>query len=210
MATALRLSLNPITLMRNLKAGFTLTELLVAAAASIILCSVTLGGLVMLQQMSKQMDERLEQEAELQRALRFIASDIREGKSIKAGAPARSGYNALFQIIRPDGSIIGYYSSEKRGDIKWAGPQIIYRRDSPRDPLEARPFALVDQIAAVEEIGPNPSELCSGPGTLVSGPAGFVVWIDGESTAKICLLGHLSKSKTGIKASILASTRVAP
>jgi type II secretory pathway pseudopilin PulG len=204
--TALRPSLDFITLMRNPTSGFTLTELLVAAAASIILCGVTLGGLIMLQQMSQQMEERLVQEAELQRALRFIASDIREGKSIKAGAPELDPYDELFQIIRPNGSIIGYYSAKKQGKIDWAGPQIIYRRDF----REARAFALIDQIANVGEIGANPSELCSGTGTLVSGKAGFVVWIDGQSTAKICLLGHLSKSKTGIKASIVASTRVAP
>lgn len=192
--------------MRNLKAGFTLTELMVAAAASLILCGITLGGLIMLQQMSQQMDERLVQEAELQRALRFMANDIQEGKSIKAGAPILSGYNALFQITLPDGAIIGYYSKKKGGKVDWAGPQIIYRRYF----REEVTYALVDQIAAVEEIGANPSELCSGPGTLVSGKAGFVVWIDGQSTAKICLLGHLAKSKTGIKASIVASTRVAP
>ncbi len=203
--TALRPNLDLITLMRNLKAGFTLTELMVAAAASLILCGITLGGLVMLQQMSQQMDERLVQEAELQRSLRFMASDIREGKIIKAGAPALSGYSALFQSIRPDGSTVGYYSTG-RGKRVWAGPQIIYRRDSREDVA----YALIDQIATVEELGANPSELCSGTGTLVSGKAGFVVWIDGQSTAKICLLGHLSKSKTGIKASIIASTRVAP
>jgi type II secretory pathway pseudopilin PulG len=206
---ALRPSFDPIAHMRSPKAGFTLTELMVAAAASIILCGVTLGGLVMLQQMSQQMDEKLEQEAELQRALRFMASDIREGKSIKAGAPPRSGYKELFQIIRPDGSIIGYYSAKKQGEIKWAGPQIIYRRDSHEDET----YALVDQIANVGEIGANPSELCSRLGTsepIVGEKAGVVVWIEGQSTAKICLLGHLSKSKQGIKASIIASTRVAP
>jgi type II secretory pathway pseudopilin PulG len=208
METALRPSLDPITFMRNLKAGFTLTELMVAAAASIILCGVTLGGLIMLQQMSQQMDERLVQEAELQRALRFIASDIQEGKNIKAGAPEIKGYNALFQITLPDESksTIGYYSKKRGKGDDWTGPQIIFRRDFREDLT----YALIDQIAAVEEIGANPSELCSGPGTLVSGKAGFVVWIDGQSTAKICLLGHLSKSKTGIKASIVASTRVAP
>jgi type II secretory pathway component PulJ len=208
MMSALRLSLDPITLMRKPKAGFTLTELMVAAAASIILCGVTLGGLVMLQQMSQQMDERLEQEAELQRALRFIASDIREGKSIKAGAPEIKGYNALFQITLPDASktIIGYYSKKRGKGDDWAGPQIVYRRDF----REEVTYALVDQIAPVEEIGTSPSDFCAGTGTLVSGKAGFAVRIDGQSTAKICLLGHLSKSKTGIKASIVASTRVAP
>ncbi|WP_404787620.1 type II secretion system protein J [Altericista sp. CCNU0014] len=193
--------------MRNFKAGFTLTELMVAAAASIILCGVTLGGLIVLQQMSQQMDERLVQEAELQRALRFIAGDIKEGKRIEAGAPALSGYNGLFQIILPDEDEpkIGYYS-RARGTRVWAGPQIIYRKDS----RETRPYALIDQIATVSEIGVSPSEFCPGSGPLASGDAGFMVRLDSPSTARVCLLGHLSKSKTGIKASIVASTRVAP
>ncbi len=195
--------------MGSTKAGFTLIELLVAAAASLILSSVVLMGLVTFQQMSQQVDERLSQEAELQRALRFMAGDIREGKIIKAGAPELDDYKELFQIIRPDRSIVGYYSAKKQGEIKWSGPQIIYRRDF----REARSYALVDQIANVEEIGANPSQLCSKLGNskpIVGEKAGVVVWIDGLSTAKICLLGHSSKSKQGIKASILISTRVAP
>ena len=192
-------------LMRSAKAGFTLVELLVAAAASLILSGVALMGLVTFQQMSQQMDERLVQEAELRRALHLIATDIQEGKRILAGAPPRSGYSALFQSIRPDGSAVSYYSAE-RGTRVWAGPQILYRWDS----REARAYALVDQIADVDGVNIKPSDVCMGSGTLVSGKAGVVVWIDGQSTAKVCLLGHLAKSNAGVKASIIASTRVAP
>jgi prepilin-type N-terminal cleavage/methylation domain-containing protein len=197
-------------LMRSAKAGFTLVELLVAAAASLILSGVALMGLVTFQQMSQQMDERLVQEAELRRALHLIATDIQEGKRIQAGAPELPGYNGLFQIILPDKdeSKIGYYS-RARGTRVWAGPQIIYRRDS----REAVTYALIDQIANVEEIGANPSQLCPKLGTsepIVGEKAGVVVWIDSQSTAKVCLLGHLAKSKVGATASIVASTRVAP
>lgn len=191
--------------MPSTKAGFTLIELLVAAAASLILSGVALMGLVSFQQMSQQMDERLLQEAELQRALRLIATDIQEGRRIQAGATPRTGYSSLFQSIRPDGSTVNYYSA-KRGTRVWAGPQIIYRWDS----REARPYALVDQIADVDGVNVKPSDVCTGSGTLVSNDAGVVVWLDGQSTAKVCLLGHLAKSKTGVKAAIIASTRVAP
>jgi prepilin-type N-terminal cleavage/methylation domain-containing protein len=191
----------------HLKAGFTLTELLVSAAASLILSGAALTGLVMFQQMSQQMDERLVQEAELQRALHFIATDIQESQRIEPGAPARSGYSALFQTIRPDGSTVGYYSVE-RGNRVWAGPQILYRWDPKNDALA---YALVDQIATIDGTDTKPSDVCSGSGTLVSGSAGVVVWIDHQSTAKVCLLGYLAKSKGGdIKASVVASTRVQP
>jgi prepilin-type N-terminal cleavage/methylation domain-containing protein len=201
--------------MRTAKAGFTLVELLVAAAASLILSGVTLMGLVTFQQMSQQMDERLVQEAELRRALHLIATDIQEGKRIQAGAPprsvsvsrskSRSVYSPVFQSIRPDGSSVSYYTT-KRGGLIWAGPQILYRWDS----REKLAYALVDQIADVDGVNIKPSDVCTGVGTLVSNKTGVVVWIDGQSTAKVCLLGHLAKSKTGAKASIIASTRVAP
>jgi prepilin-type N-terminal cleavage/methylation domain-containing protein len=197
-------SIEPMTI-RSVKAGFTLTELLVAAAASLILCGIAVGGLVTFQQMSQQMDERLVQEAELQRALHLIATDIQEGRRIQAGAPPQSGYTALFQSIRSDGSMISYYTAD-RGSKVWAGPQILYRWDSTK----AKPFPLIDQLENVDRITTQPSDVCTGEGTLVSGPAGVVVWIDGQSTAKVCLLGHLAKSKEGIKASVIASTRAAP
>jgi prepilin-type N-terminal cleavage/methylation domain-containing protein len=189
-------------------AGFTLTELLVAAAASLILSGVALMGLVTFQQMSQQTDERLVQQAELQRALHFMSTDIQEGQRIQAGAPPLSGYTALFQSIRSDGSTISYYSAD-RGTRVWAGPQILYRWDS----REGRSYALIDQLAIVDGITVKPSDVCAAPAgfsPLVGGPAGVVVWVDGQSTAKICLMGHLAKSKEGIKASVVASTRVAP
>lgn len=191
--------------MRPVNAGFTLTELLVAAAASFILSGVALGGLVTFQQMSQQTDERLVQQAELQRALHLMSTDIQEGQRIQSGAPPLSGYTALFQSIRSDGSTISYYSTD-RGTRVWAGPQILYRWDS----REGRSYALIDQLAIMDGVTVKPSDVCTGSGTLVSGPAGVVVWIEDQSTAKICLMGHLAKSKEGIKASVVATTRVAP
>jgi prepilin-type N-terminal cleavage/methylation domain-containing protein len=194
----------------SLKAGFTLTELLVSAAASLILSGVALMGLVMFQQASQQMDERLVQEAELQRALHFIATDIQEGQRIESGAPARSGYTPLFQIILPHDRTIGYYTVE-RGNRVWAGPQILYRWDSN----EALAYALVDKIATIDGVETKPADVCSGSDLvpLPLGPAGVVVWTDpkNKNMAKVCLLGYLAKSKEGsIKASVVASTRVAP
>jgi prepilin-type N-terminal cleavage/methylation domain-containing protein len=186
-------------------AGFTLTELLVAAAASLILSGVALMGLVTFQQMSQQTDERLVQQAELQRALHLMSTDIQEGQRIQPGAPPLAGYTALFQSIRSDGSTISYYSAV-RGTRVWAGPHILYRWDS----RERRSYALIDQLAIVDGVTVKPSDVCTGSGTLVSGPAGVVVWIKDLSTAKICLMGYLAKSKEGIKASVVATTRVAP
>jgi prepilin-type N-terminal cleavage/methylation domain-containing protein len=194
---------------RFVKAGFTLTELLVATAVSFILCSAALMGLVTFQQTSQQTDERLVQAAELQRALHLMATDIQEGKRIESGAPPVSGYSPIFKSIRSDGSTISYYSAD-RGSRVWAGPKILYRWDS----REGRSYALVDQLAIMDGVTVRPSDVCTAPDgfdptPLSGGQAGVVVWVEGQNKAKVCLLGHLAKSKVGIKASIIASTRVA-
>ena len=105
--------------------GFTLVELMVAAAASVILIGVILSSLITFQQMSQGLDDKLKQEAELQRALRFMAIDIQEGKLIQSEVPVRSGYNGLFQIERPDSSTVSYYIAS-RSNRSWSGPKIIY------------------------------------------------------------------------------------
>jgi prepilin-type N-terminal cleavage/methylation domain-containing protein len=59
--------------MRYVRSGFTLVELMVAAAASLILTSIAFASLLTFQQMSQKQDEKATQKAELQRALNFIA-----------------------------------------------------------------------------------------------------------------------------------------
>jgi type II secretory pathway component PulJ len=179
--------------------GFTLVELMVTAVASLVVIGVTLSSLITIQNMNQKLDDRLIQEAELQRSLHFIATDIREGKSIQAGAPSLRGYRALFRIVRPDGSTIGYYTTSRRKH-PWSGPKIIFRKDS----REAKAFALVDQIS---ERSP---EHCTGTGTRVTSPAGFSVLIDHQSKATVCIRGHLKDSPEGIEKSIQAVTRAGP
>jgi type II secretory pathway pseudopilin PulG len=180
--------------------GFTLVELMVAATASLIVIGVTVSSVITLQQMNQRLEDRLTQEAELQRSLHFIAGDIQEGKSIQAGAPALPGYRALFQIVRPDGSTIGYYTAS-RGNRPWSGPQIIYRKDS----LERRPFALIDQISA------QPPQHCTGKDTdtQVDSTVGFSLSIAGKTKATVCIRGHLldSPEAEGIESSIQAVVR---
>jgi type II secretory pathway pseudopilin PulG len=182
--------------------GFTLVELMVAATASLIVIGVTISSVVTLQQMNQRLEDRLTQEAELQRSLHFIAADIQEGKSIQVGAPELSDYDALFKIVRPDNSTIGYYTAPKKRKRKhpWAGPQIIFRKDS----LEDRPFALIDQISS------QPPQRCTGVGTPVNSTVGFSLLIDNKTKATVCIRGHLLDSSEGIEESIQAVTRAGP
>ncbi len=184
--------------------GFTLVELIVAATASLIVIGITISSIVTLQQMDQRLGDRLTQEAELQRSLHFIAADIQEGKSIQAGAPELSDYDALFKIVRPDNSTIGYYTAPKKGKRKlvWSGPNIIFRKDS----LEHKPFALIDQISA------QPPQNCTDKdkGTLVSSQVGFSLVIDKQTKAKVCIRGHLLDASEGIESSIQAVARAGP
>jgi prepilin-type N-terminal cleavage/methylation domain-containing protein len=181
--------------MRYANSGFTLVELLVTAAASLIVTSIAFASLLTFQQMSQKQNEKAKQKAELQRALRFIASDIQEGKSVERTAPARSGYQSLFQVKRPDNSIIGYYSKTRptgpRDD--WSGPRIIFRKD----PDQLRAAALIDQIAS------QSSTDC--PGTAFTN-VGVSLAIE-ASKATICLVGYLSTSDQVLVESIQATPR---
>jgi prepilin-type N-terminal cleavage/methylation domain-containing protein len=188
--------------MRYVHSGFTLVELMVAAAASLILTSIAFSSLLTFQQMSQKQDEKAAQRAELQRALNFIAADIQEGKLVEGGAPELDNYQELFQVVRPDNSRIGYYTVRK-GDRPWSGPQIVYRRDFKNEDPEKKAYALIDQISN------KPPSKCSGsPDTLFTTGVGATIAINAQKTkATVCLIGHLPSSDTEMEASIQATTR---
>jgi type II secretory pathway pseudopilin PulG len=171
--------------------GFTLIEVMVAALASVIVSGIAIGGIVTLQQMNQRLEAKLSQEEEMQRALRYIASDIRTGQAI------RTNPGELFRIIQPGGGIVIYYTTPK-GSSPWSGPRVVYRRDS----VGARGDALIDQIAAV------PPANCAGPGTLVSNGTGFSVRINQEKQVTLCLRGDVPDAPTDLEASLQAVTRV--
>jgi type II secretory pathway pseudopilin PulG len=193
--------------------GFTLVELMVAATASLVVIGITISGIVTLQQMNQRLEDRLTQEAELQRSLHFIAADIQQGRLIKEGAPELPGYRALFQIIRPDlkSSTIGYYTTS-RGKRPWSGPQIIYRKDS----LEDRPYALIDQISAQPPQPKSPREDCVARGKdkdkkkQIDSTVGIRLVIYNQTKATVCIRGHLLDSPEGIESSIQSVTRTGP
>jgi type II secretory pathway pseudopilin PulG len=177
--------------------GFTLIELMVAATASIILSGLAIAGVVTLQQMSQRLETKLIQEEELQRALRFMAADIRAGQAVKPNPPPLGSRQGLFQIVRPNNQPIGYYTDVK-GDSPWSGPRVIFRRDF----ADRRSFALIDQIAEVAPVN------CQGPGTLISNDSGFSLRIEEETQVTLCLRGDIPGSETGIEASAQTVTRV--
>jgi type II secretory pathway pseudopilin PulG len=179
--------------------GFTLIEVMIAALASVIVSGIAIGGVITFQQMNQRLEAKLNQEEEMQRALRYIAADIRSGRGVRPNPPSLTGYDGLLEIIQPSGVVIGYYTTPKGGRV-WSGPRIIHRRDFSKPDGSERP--LIDQIAAV------PPANCTGPGTLVSNGTGFSVRIEQEKQVTLCLRGDVPDSPTDLEASLQVVTRV--
>jgi prepilin-type N-terminal cleavage/methylation domain-containing protein len=192
--------------MRRSISGFTLIELLVAAAASLILVGTAFGSLLTFQQMSKRVDDKLVQEAELNRALNFITRDIQTGKSVEGGAPDLPDYRKLFQVVRPDGSIIGYYTARKKKVMDWSGPHIIFRKDFGINKKTGKvdyARALIDQIAS-----DKPTNCPNSADTLFESEVGFSVRINSQKTkATVCIVSDLADSSDVLEASLEATVR---
>lgn len=132
--------------------GFTLVELLVSSAMAILLVIMAIGTLVYLQEMSNRLDRKMVQEANLKRALAYISSDVIEGKEIKiTETPDEPGFQSIFNMQKPDLSIVAYYAKPTSGGNDWQGPRTIYRRQLPppgkTEPKDDEPLALLDAIA---------------------------------------------------------------
>ena len=165
--------------------GFTLTELLTASLITGIVVVMTGGILVSVLQANQREQAELEQRLELTRALEFMVDDVKEAEGISTTVTPRSGFVGVFELTRPDGVIVSYYTAP-RGDRPWQGPRIVYRRSSDQD----RAYALVDAIS-------NTTPPCTGSGTVSSGQnRGIRVFVQADSQVKICLLGQLQGTAT--------------
>jgi type II secretory pathway pseudopilin PulG len=132
--------------------GFTLTELLVASAVAILIIGISIGSLIDVQGMTNRLDSKMAQQAKLRTALSYISNDIREAKQVRlTETPDEPGFQPIFNIQKPDDSIIAYYTKATAGGNDWQAPRTIYRRQLPppekTEPKDDEPFALLDAIA---------------------------------------------------------------
>ena len=136
-------------------AGFTLIELMVAMAITSIVVSLTGIGLVAITGKNQKAEAETLRRTELNRALDFIADDIRESNlastSVPPGWTVPSCYSAILYLNKPTGTPggtqIAYYTRSKTcgsNTVLWRGPQIIYRSTTTNDGGSV----LVDSIAA--------------------------------------------------------------
>ncbi len=129
---------------RNNSSGFTLIELVVAAALSTIVLVATGSGLVFMNQNNKIAKSESERRAELNRALDFMADEIRQAQptnsvtaiatdassNLSTAAPnfTPTGKTPVLRLQLPGASEpVIYYLAAKPTGSPWFGPNIVYR-----------------------------------------------------------------------------------
>ena len=196
--------------------GVTLPELLIATAITSIVIAVAFSGLLIIIDADNKAEEQVDRRGELNRALDFIATDIREATSISYTPPldwkdeASSPYQPVFYLLKPPDAggaqrAVGYYVRDAN-DVVWQGPRVVYRLEpSNGDPTATADDDLSNKI--FQDVGTKGSALvdavvaqsptCSDlPGTPSTGlpDVGLKVFISNEQTAKVCLAGEVDKA----------------
>lgn len=126
----------------NNSAGFTLVELLVAIAITSLVIASAGFGLVSILQANKRAEAQTERRMDLNRALDYIADDIREARTVQNGAgytisfpsPSCAVATPVMDLTVPDaGSTkkVVYYINDISGcdedDTVWLEPGVIKR-----------------------------------------------------------------------------------
>ncbi len=177
-------------------AGFTLIELLVAMAISTIVIGVAGFGLITILDRNNKAEAETLRRTNLNRALDFIADEVRESESVSTTLPAAwtswtvpTGYTGVLFLTKPGTPTqVAYYTRSSSG-VVWQGPQVIYRKNGSDDPQ-----ALVDGVASASPTSSTPP--CTGSGTASLGTVGFKVFVSNSRSVKVCLLGKLQDSGT--------------
>lgn len=189
--------------------GFTLVELLVAIAITGIVTTVAGFGLVNILQANRKAEAQTERRMNLNRALNYIADDIREARSVQNGAsytiPSPSPSCAVatpvmdLTVPKNDGTTkkIVYYLNDISGcsssQSVWLKPGVIKRVDD----VIGTTISGIDGNELVDAIAvPASDPSCSGSGTR-TGTKGFYACIpsDGRSIT-LYLYGKLTDSQT--------------
>lgn len=128
--------LNRVSKKQSLSTGFTLVELLVAIVITSIVLTITGFGVAALTNRNIRERAETERRVELNRALDFIADEVRQARPITTGASANldkiaPGFNPAdktpvltLQIPGISQRIIYYTTSS---NPPWLGPKVIYR-----------------------------------------------------------------------------------
>lgn len=167
--------------------GFTLVELMVAMLITSLVISATGFGLVSITNKDKREKAETQRRVELNRALDFIADEVRQAKPIATDASANLSTIGTLIGVAPDFSSSGktpvltlqipgvsqrviYYIAPKETGSVWLGPNIVYRwgpnfnnsgtYSNPTNPANWTYQPLADLIL---NSTPNPNNNCPDP-----------------------------------------------
>ncbi len=188
------------------EAGLTLIELLLAATLFLIILSIAGTGLIVIINANKRAEAETMRRVTLNRALNFIADDIRMASRINSTsttgtttATTAAINSGLYGSIGSNGTIVlyleilgtcvGYPFTETiiydiRGNTgTWLGPLVINRygripkHDGSIDCLSS-PQPSIAVVDAIVSNNINPLPTCNPPGVL-SGAGGFYACVNG-------------------------------
>ncbi len=214
-------------------AGFTLIELLVAMAITTIVIGITGWGVVAITQKSKEQKLETDRRVELNRALDFMADEVRQAKPIATDADASvslstaiaQGFTSAnktpiltLQIPSETPGVIYpvvYYIAAKPTGTPWLGPNIIYRwgpsfadNGKYNTPATWTDEPLIDLISDTAQS----TFSCSNSGWTLNRPSGnasFYACVDPSGrVADIHLRGKLVSAYDDPKSDFEVSTKV--
>lgn len=175
--------------------GFTLIELLVTILASIIILLLAGNGLIAVIRINQINEAETRQQAQLNRALDFMADEVREARAITVGPPAGwtspGGCDGIFSLVKPNPAEpnVAYYVCSPPGGTLWQGSKVLYRATTS-------PTTLASAEPLIDALSTQPMTNCTGspsPNNL-----GIKAVPDGKKI-EICLKGvqsSLSQSPT--------------
>ena len=210
------------------KQGFTLIEVLLAAAFSFVVISAAGWGLVNLLQANVDSENKSLSQENLNRALDFIADEVRTAISInKLSAPTSSNFGSgaivsgteqiilILEIPELGTEPVVYRIAEPSNSKPWLKPRAIYRwgpnfkadgsYSDPTDTSNWKNYVLIDLI---EEQATTPNCETNWTQSPTTTPRGFYACIDpNEKIADIHILGRVASASQPYEISVRTFAR---
>ncbi|NJM66088.1 MAG: prepilin-type N-terminal cleavage/methylation domain-containing protein [Acaryochloris sp. RU_4_1] len=164
--------------------GFTLPELLVGVLITTIALTLAGAGFVTLAQKSAKSDSEIDRRIDLNRAVEFMADEIREASSVSTSIPSGwsvpAGYTGILYLTRPSAPTTIVYYTGNAASTGWRNQLVIYRATASNDLGQP----LVDGLA-------NANPGCPGGSTTDGFQVSPATLTTITRQVTLCLLGYV-------------------
>jgi len=198
---------------RQSSAGFTLIELLVAASITTVVVGASGYGLVSIMSANRTASAQTDRRMELNRALDFMADEVRQTNAInRIAAPVASKPASMTTVeagtvqsilvleiptlVQP----VVYHIAQPQSSTPWLGPRAIYRWGPGLDNNGNYNSTWTNEplVDLIEDEQPSPNPVCSNhwtPSPNAPARKGFYACIDPtRRIAELHLLGKVTKA----------------